>query len=47
MLEDAQEKPDDYRTLVVKVAGFSAFYVELEEKWQNHLIARTEYSEAN
>ncbi len=47
MLEEAQNNPDDYRTLVVKVAGFSAFYVELEEKWQNHLIARTEYSQTN
>lgn len=44
MLEDAQNNPDRYRTLVVKVAGFSAFYTELEEKWQNHLIARTEYA---
>ena len=39
----AQENPDDYRSLVVKVAGFSSFYVELEKKWQDHLIARTEY----
>ena len=44
VLEDAQKNPDNYRTLVVKVAGFSCFYTELEEKWQNHLIARTEYS---
>lgn len=44
ILEDAQKHPDQYRTLVVKVAGFSAFYTELEEKWQNHLIARTEYT---
>lgn len=43
MLIDAQKNPDQYRSLVVKVAGFSAFYTELEEKWQNHLIARTEY----
>ncbi len=39
----AQENPDAYRSLVVKVAGFSSFYVELEKKWQDHLIARTEY----
>lgn len=39
----AQANPDDYRSLVVKVAGFSSFYVELEKKWQDHLIARTEY----
>lgn len=45
MLIDAQQNPEKYRSLVVKVAGFSAFYAELEEKWQNHLIARTEYAE--
>ena len=39
----AQKNPEDYRSLVVKVAGFSSFYVELEKKWQDHLIARTEY----
>ncbi len=43
ILLDAQQNPDDYRSLVVKVAGFSSFYVELEKKWQDHLIARTEY----
>ena len=42
-LRDAQEHPDKYRSMVVKVAGFSCFYVELEKRWQDHLIARTEY----
>ena len=41
----AQENPEAYRSLVVKVAGFSSFYVELEKKWQDHLTARTEYEE--
>ncbi|WP_050697932.1 glycyl radical protein [Anaeromassilibacillus senegalensis] len=44
VLEDAQRHPEQYRSLVVKVAGFSAFYVELEKKWQDQLIARTEYA---
>lgn len=44
MLLDAQKHPEQYRQLVVKVAGFSAFYVELEKKWQDHLISRTEYA---
>ncbi|MDP8242271.1 MAG: glycine radical domain-containing protein, partial [Candidatus Celaenobacter antarcticus] len=29
MLKDAQENPDQYRDLIVRVAGFSAFFVEL------------------
>ena len=43
VLLDAQQHPENYRSLVVKVAGFSCFYCELEKKWQDHLIARTEY----
>lgn len=43
VLIDAQENPQNYQSLVVKVAGFSCFYIELEKKWQDHLIARTEY----
>jgi pyruvate formate-lyase/glycerol dehydratase family glycyl radical enzyme len=42
-LMDAQDNPEKYSSLVVKVAGFSSFYVDLEKKWQDHLIARTEY----
>ena len=42
-LLDAQENPENYSSLVVKVAGFSSFYIDLEKKWQDHLIARTEY----
>jgi pyruvate-formate lyase len=42
VLRAAQSKPEDYRDLVVRVAGFSAFFVELYEDLQNDLIARTE-----
>jgi formate C-acetyltransferase len=42
VLRTAQSKPEDYRDLVVRVAGFSAFFVELYEDLQNDLIARTE-----
>jgi pyruvate formate-lyase/glycerol dehydratase family glycyl radical enzyme len=42
VLRAAQTKPEDYRDLVVRVAGFSAFFVELYEDLQNDLIARTE-----
>jgi formate C-acetyltransferase len=42
VLRAAQAQPEEYRDLVVRVAGFSAFFVELYEDLQNHLIARAE-----
>lgn len=41
-LKKAQKDPDKYRNLVVRVAGFSAFFVTLEKGVQDELIARTE-----
>ena len=37
----AQEHPEDYRGLVVRVAGYSAFFVELDRDIQNEIISRT------
>lgn len=41
-LRKAQENPEDYRGLVVRVAGYSAFFVEIDRDIQNEIIARTE-----
>jgi formate C-acetyltransferase len=41
-LEDAQKSPDDYKGLVVRVAGYSAFFTGLEKSLQDDIIARTE-----
>jgi len=41
-LKAAQEKPNDYKDLVVRVAGFSAYFVELHPDGQADLIRRTE-----
>ena len=41
LLEDAQENPDEYGTLVVRVAGFSAYFVDLDRGVQDQIIART------
>ena len=38
----AQEDPDSYRDLVVRIAGYSAYFVELSERMQNDIISRTE-----
>lgn len=41
-LRDAQKNPENYKDLVVRVAGFSAYFVEVFEDCQNDLIRRTE-----
>ncbi|MCC8178752.1 MAG: hypothetical protein LIO38_06530 [Cloacibacillus sp.] len=46
-LKEAQRQPDDYRDLIVRVAGYSAYFAELNENTQNEIIARTEYEEMN
>ena len=40
----AQEKPQDYQDLLVRIAGYSAYFVELSRELQNDLISRTEMS---
>jgi formate C-acetyltransferase len=41
-LKQAQETPEEYRDLTVRVAGFSAYFTRLHEGVQDELIARTE-----
>ncbi|MTJ80191.1 MAG: 4-hydroxyphenylacetate decarboxylase large subunit [Telmatospirillum sp.] len=43
MLRDAQAHPDQYRELMVRVAGFTQYWVEIGKSVQDELIARTEY----
>jgi len=38
----AKKSPEKYRDLLVRVAGYSAFFVELNENTQNEIIARIE-----
>jgi formate C-acetyltransferase len=38
----AQENPEDYRDLVVRVAGYSAIFVDLPLKTQESIIQRTQ-----
>ena len=40
-LRDAQKHPENYRDLVVRVAGFSAFFCQLDVGVQNEIIERT------
>jgi len=45
MLKEAQKNPDQYRGLMVRVAGFTQYWVELGKQIQDEVIARTEYEE--
>lgn len=42
VLKAAQKDPDSYRDLLVRVATYSAFFVELGEETQNDIINRSE-----
>ena len=42
-LRAAQENPDQYRDVVVRVAGFSEFFVNLTPEMQEDIIARAEH----
>lgn len=43
VLQDAQKNPQNYRDLMVRVAGFTQYWVEIGKSVQDELIARTEY----
>jgi formate C-acetyltransferase/4-hydroxyphenylacetate decarboxylase large subunit len=45
MLRDAQRHPERYRDLLVRVAGFTAYWVELSKGVQDEIIQRTEFSD--
>ena len=40
---DAQEHPQNYKNLVVRVAGFSSYFTRLYKGVQDEIIKRTEY----
>ena len=41
-LYDAQKHPDEYKDLLVRVAGYSDYFNDMTEQLQNEIIARTE-----
>lgn len=42
VLQDAMLHPENYRNLVVRVSGFSAFYVTLDKDVQLDILNRTQ-----
>lgn len=43
ILIDAMEHPEKYKNLVVRVSGFSAFYITLDRRVQEDILKRTEH----
>lgn len=41
----AKEHPENYRSLTVRVAGYTAYFTELADELQNEIIARTAYGD--
>lgn len=42
-LHDAQAHPEKYPHLIVRIWGWSAYFVELDKSYQDHVIMRQEY----
>lgn len=42
ILKQAQEHPEDYQTLSVRVSGWNARFVTMNKKWQDMVIAQNE-----
>ena len=42
-MKKAQKNPEQYRNLLVRIAGYSAYFTELTKDLQDDLIARTEH----
>ena len=43
-MKDAQIHPENHRQLVVRIWGWSAYFVELDKEYQDHVMARQAYS---
>ncbi|MBQ4088515.1 MAG: pyruvate formate-lyase [Clostridia bacterium] len=44
VLKDAQAHPENYKNLIVRVWGWSGYFVELDKCYQDHIIKRVELS---
>jgi len=45
-LKKAQQHPEEHRNLIVRVAGYSDYFVDLTRELQDEIILRTEHAEA-
>ena len=42
-MKDAQINPEKHKQLVVRIWGWSAYFVELDKEYQDHVMKRQEY----
>ena len=42
-LADAQAHPENYKNLIVRVWGWSGYFVELDKEYQDHIMRRVEF----
>jgi formate C-acetyltransferase len=43
-LHEAQERPEEFENLIVRIAGFSTFFVEMPKHMQDDFITRSEHA---
>ena len=46
VLHEAREKPEQYRDLVVRIGGYTAYFTQMSPEMQDEIIMRTEYNRA-
>jgi len=44
-LREAKKEPEAHRDLIVRVAGYSDYFIELTDELQDEIIRRTEHTE--
>ena len=44
VLRNAQQNPDEYRDLMVRVAGYSTYFVDLTRNIQDEIVEHTEHN---
>ena len=44
LMKDAQKHPENHRQLVVRIWGWSAYFVELDKEYQDHVMRRQQYT---
>jgi len=40
----AQQNPESYRNIIIKVGGYSAYFTDLGKEIQDEIISRTEHT---
>jgi formate C-acetyltransferase len=45
MLRDAQDHPENYKNLLVRITGYNAYFVTVGRELQNEIIARESHQE--